>query len=137
MTAAWAMWSYEQARKALDSVRMELERINPSAARSLAEGPEETMTIHRLGVPEALRKTLFSINPIESALSLVEDRCRRVKKWCGGDMKLRRVASGLLFAEEQFRWVKGYRDIPQLVAAVKALANGSKLLVLAAARKIG
>lgn len=137
LIAAWAMSSYEEARKALDSVRLELERINPSAARSLAEGLEETLTIHRLGVPEALRKTLFSTNPIESALSVVEDKCRRVKKWQGGDMKLRWVASGLLFAEEQFRRVKGYRDIPQLVAAIKALANGGKLPVVAAARRVG
>lgn len=137
LMAAWAMSSYEEARKALDSVRLELERINPSAARSLAEGLEETLTIHRLGVPEALRKTLFSTNPIESALSVVEDKCRRVKKWQGGDMKLRWVASGLLFAEEQFRRVKGYRDIPQLVAAIQALASGGKLPVVATARRVG
>jgi len=137
LMAAWAMSSYEEARKALDSVRLELERINPSAARSLAEGLEETLTIHRLGVPAALRKTLFSTNPIESALSVVEDKCRRVKKWQGGDMKLRWVASGLLFAEEQFRRVKGYRDIPQLVAAIQALATGGKLPVVAAARRVG
>ncbi|MGQ9635872.1 MAG: IS256 family transposase [Bryobacteraceae bacterium] len=137
LIAAWAMSSYEEARKALDSVRLELERINPSAARSLAEGLEETLTIHRLGVPAALRKTLFSTNPIESALSVVEDKCRRVKKWQGGDMKLRWVASGLLFAEEQFRRVKGYRDIPQLVAAIQALATGGKLPVVAAARRVG
>ncbi len=137
LIAAWAMSSYEEARKALDSVRLELERINPSAARSLAEGLEETLTIHRLGVPEALRKTLFSTNPMESALSVVEDKCRRVKKWQGGDMKLRWVASGLLFAEEQFRRVKGYRDIPQLAAAIKALANEGKLPVVAAARRVG
>ncbi|GIW55515.1 MAG: IS256 family transposase [Nitrospiraceae bacterium] len=137
LIAAWAMSSYEEARRALDGVRLELERINPSAARSLAEGLEETLTIHRLGVPEALRKTLFSTNPIESALSVVEDKCRRVKKWQGGDMKLRWVASGLLFAEEQFRRVKGYRDIPQLVAAIKALASGGKLPVVAAARRVG
>ncbi len=137
LMAAWAMSSYEEARKALDSVRLELERINPSAARSLAEGLEETLTIHRLGVPEALRKTLFSTNPIESALSVVEDKCRRVKKWQGGDMKLRWVASGLLFAEEQFRRVKGYRDIPQLVAAIQALASRGKLPVVATARRVG
>lgn len=137
LMAAWAMSSYEEARKALESVRLELEWINPSAARSLAEGLEETLTIHRLGVPEALRKTLFSTNPIESALSVVEDKCRRVKKWQGGDMKLRWVASGLLFAEEQFRRVKGYRDIPQLVAAIQALASGGKLPVVATGRRVG
>jgi putative transposase len=52
LTAAWNMSSYSEARRALEQVQSELERINPSAARSLAEGMEETLTIHRLGVPE-------------------------------------------------------------------------------------
>jgi hypothetical protein len=52
-------------------------------------------------------------------------------------MKLRWVASGLLFAEQQFRKVKGYRDIPQLVAAMKTLACGGKLEAVAAARRVG
>jgi len=131
LVAAWSMFGYEQARKALEEVRLELERINPSAARSLAEGLEETLTLHRLACPDKLRKTLFSTNPIESAFSVVEEKCGRVKRWQGGDMKLRWVASGLLFAEEQFRRVKGYRDIPQLVAAMKRLACGGKLEAVA------
>jgi hypothetical protein len=64
-----------------------------------------------------LRKTLFSTDPIESAFSMLEEKCGRVKKWQGGDMKLRWVARGLLCVEGQFRKVKGYREIPQLVAA--------------------
>lgn len=103
--AAWNKFGYEQARKALEDVRLDLERINPSAARSLAEWLEETLTLHRLGCPEKLRKTLFSTNLIESAFPVVEEKCGRAKKWQGGDMKLRWVASGLLFAEEQFRKV--------------------------------
>lgn len=137
LVAAWSMFGYEQARKALEEVRLELERINPSAARSLAEGLEETLTLHRLACPDKLRKTLFSTNPIESAFSVVEEKCGRVKRWQGGDMKLRWVASGLLFAEEQFRRVKGYRDIPQLMAAMKRLACGGKLEAVAVARKVG
>ena len=68
------MFGYEQAKRALHNVYAELDRINPRAARSLAEGLEETLnpaplTIHRLGRSERLRLTLFSTNPIESALS--------------------------------------------------------------------
>ena len=103
----------------------------------LAEGLEETLTIHRLGVPEKLRKTLFSTNPIESAFSVVEEKCGRVKKWQGGDMKLRWVASGLLFVEGQFRKVKGYREIPQLMAALKAAVSGGKPAAVATARRVG
>ncbi len=137
LVAAWAMSGYDEAKKALEKVIAELERINPSAARSLAEGLDETLTIHRLGVPEKLRKTLFSTNPIESAFSVVEEKCGRVKKWQGGDMKLRWVASGLLFAEAQFRKVKGYREIPQLIAALNAGVSGGKLTAVATARKVG
>jgi transposase-like protein len=137
LVAAWAMSGYDEAKKALEKVIAELERINPSAARSLAEGLDETLTIHRLGVPEKLRKTLFSTNPIESAFSVVEEKCGRVKKWLGGDMKLRWVASGLLFAEDQFRKVKGYREIPQLIAALNAGVSGGKLTAVATARKVG
>jgi transposase-like protein len=135
LVAAWGMFGYAEARQALERVKTELERINPSAARSLDEGLEETLTIHRLGVPEMLRKTLFSTNPIESALSVVEDRCRRVKRWRAGDMKLRWIAGGLLFAEGQFRRVKGYREIPKLMAAVQATAPFAKQAPLALARK--
>ena len=46
-----------------------LERINPDAASSLREGLEETLTVVRLGLPEALRRTLATTNPIESALA--------------------------------------------------------------------
>ncbi len=137
LIAAWAMSGYDQARNALEDLRIELERINPSAARSLAEGLEETLTIHRLGVPEKLRKTLFSTNPIESAFSVVEEKCGRVKKWHGGDMKLRWVASGLLFVEEQFRKVKGFREIPELIAALKATAGTGKLAAVATGRRVG
>ena len=42
-----------------------LERINPDAASSLREGLEETLTVVRLGLPEVLRKTLATTNPIE------------------------------------------------------------------------
>jgi transposase-like protein len=80
LVAAWSMSGYEEAKRALQSVHAELERINPSAARSLAEGLEETITIQRLAVSERLRTSLFSTNPIESALSVVENKCGRVKR---------------------------------------------------------
>ena len=137
LQAAWNMYGYAEARRALETVQTELERINPSAARSLAEGMEETLTIHRLGVPEKLRVSLFSTNPIESALSIVEEKCGRIKKWQGGDMKLRWVASGLLFAEGQFRRVRGFREIPQILTALASLALPENNPIVAVGRKAG
>jgi hypothetical protein len=77
--------------------------LNPSAARSLEEGMEETLTVHRLRVPAQLRRTLASTNVIESAFSIVETVCRNVKRWRAGDHIERWVGSGLLVAERQFR----------------------------------
>jgi transposase-like protein len=66
---AYAMTSYAEAKAELGKIFRQLERINPSAAHSLEEGLEETLTVHRLGVGTLLRQTLASSNPIESCLS--------------------------------------------------------------------
>lgn len=128
---AYSMKEYADAKRALDRLHRELMDINPSAARSLEEGMEETLTVHRLRVPEQLRRTLSSTNVIESAFSIVETVCRNVKRWRDGDHIERWIASGLLVAERQFRKVIGYREIPMLMdsmtnaAAKKPIAKGA------------
>jgi len=60
--------------------------LNPSAARSLGEGLEETLTVHRLHVPpHNCGNALGSTNVIESAFSIVERVCANVKRWHAGD----------------------------------------------------
>jgi putative transposase len=108
---AYAMTEYAAAKAELEKIFRQLERINPSAARSLEEGLEETLTVHRLGVGWLLRRTLASTNPIESCLSTVEKVARNVKRWRAGDHTLRWTATGLLEAERKFRRVKGYREL--------------------------
>ena len=115
---AYAMIEYDSAKQALERLRRELLELNPSAARSLEEGLEETLTVHRLRVPEKLRRTLASTNVIESAFSIVETVCRNVKRWRKGDQIERWVGSGLLVAERQFRKVRGYREIPQFLTSL-------------------
>jgi putative transposase len=100
------------------ALHRELMELNPSAARNLEEGMEETLTVHRLRVPAQLRRTLASTNVIESAFSIVETVCRNVKRWRTGDHIERWVGSGLLVAERQFRKVQGYREIPSLLTAL-------------------
>jgi hypothetical protein len=95
--------------------------LNPSAARSLGEGMEETLTVHRLHLPMQLRKTMASTNVIESAFSIVEQVCRNVKRWHGGDQRERWVGSGLLIAEKQFRRVQGHKQISILIRELEAL----------------
>jgi transposase-like protein len=121
---AYAMADYEDAKRALERLHYELMHLNPSAARSLEEGLEETLTVHKLRVPNQLRRTLCCTNVIESAFSIVETVCRNVKRWQGGDQIERWVGSGLLVAEQQFRKVIGFRQIPLLLSAmVNAVSN--------------
>lgn len=121
MTRAYNMVSEQDARRELLGLQKDLESINPSAARSLTEGLEETLTLHRLGVPEALRKSLRSTNLIESALASVRHNQRNVKRWRGGDQIERWVGAGLLEAEKNFRRVKGYAAMKQLAEVVTRL----------------
>jgi putative transposase len=65
--AAYGSVEPVEAHRILDQLHRELMHRNPSAARSLAEGLEETLTVHRLRVGSILRETLGSTNPIESA----------------------------------------------------------------------
>jgi len=121
LNAAYALEEYAAAKQALNTLHRELMDLNPSAARSLAEGLEETLTVHRLHLPTQLRKTMASTNVIESAFSVVETACRNVKRWHGGDQRERWVGSGLLVAEKQFRRVQGYKQIPILIRELESL----------------
>jgi transposase-like protein len=130
---AYAMAEYADAKRALDRLHRELMDINPSAARSLEEGMEETLTVHRLRVPEQLRRTLSSTNVIESAFSIVETVCRNVKRWRDGDHIERWIASGLLVAERQFRKVIGHREIPMFVSSMANMVGSKKPIAKGAA----
>lgn len=128
---AYAMVDYTEAKRALERLHRELMDLNPSAARSLEEGMEETLTVHKLRVPDQLRRTLCCTNVIESAFSIVETVCRNVKRWRPGDQIERWVGSGLLVAERQFRKVIGHRQIPLLLSSManavskKPIAKGA------------
>jgi putative transposase len=117
--AAYSSIEYSEARRVLDRLHRELMNRNPSAGRSLAEGLEETLVVHRLRVGTVLRETLGSTNPIESAFSVVEQVCRNVKRWQGGDQYLRWVGSALLYAESRFNRIRGYRQIPHVAKEIE------------------
>jgi len=130
---AYSMADYADAKRALEHLHRELMDINPSAARSLEEGMEETLTVHKLRVPDQLRRTLCCTNVIESAFSIVETVCRNVKRWRDGDHIERWVGSGLLVAERQFRKIIGYRQIPLFLSSMAkaapkpSIAKGAKV----------
>jgi len=129
LNAAYALEDYAAAKQALNTVHRELMDLNPSAARSLGEGMEEALTVHRLHLPMQLRKTMASTNVIESAFSIVEQVCKNVKRWHGGDQRERWVGSGLMVAEKQFRRITGYKLIPVLIKELETLTPSKAAIV--------
>jgi transposase-like protein len=119
MGQAYASSDVQVARRDLVRLVEELRPINPSAARSLEEGLDETLTVQRLGIPEALRVSLRSTNIIESANNGVRDRTRNVKRWRDGMQVERWSAAALLETEKGFRRIKGYRHMAVLIAALE------------------
>ena len=127
LSAAYYGTDYDEALKQLKTTARWLDRLNPDAAASLREGMEETLTVIRLAVPELLRQTLATTNPIESAFSVVQNVTARVKRWRDGDMRQRWCTAGLLRAESKFHRVKGYRHMSQLLKALDRIVLGKGL----------
>ncbi len=119
LRAAWALDDHAAALECLRGLAGELERSHPGAAASLREGLEETLTVTRLGVRGALRKTLQSTNPCESMIECVRRTARNVKRWQNGDMCLRWTAAGMLDAQRQLGRVIGYPKLPALAVAIE------------------
>jgi putative transposase len=133
LRAAWATSDHGQAKAALEALARALAKQRPGAAASLREGLDQTLTVNRLGVTGSLLRTVESTNPVESMIEIVRDHSRRVKRWSSGEMALRWAAAGMLAAQSQFRRVKGFRQLPQLAAALeRATADEPGLLDLPA-----
>jgi putative transposase len=123
LSAAYHESDYETAKRSLETTANWLGRLSPDAAASLREGLEETLTVVKLGLPEALRRTLATTNPIESALSVTRRVTSRVTRWQDGDMRQRWCVAGVLRAESKFRRIKGHRLMPVLLKALENLAR--------------
>jgi len=119
MRRAYHAPSALEARSQLELLAAELDRTHPSAAASLREGLEETLTVLRLGVPPTLARTLRSTNAIESMISIARDHSGNVERWRDGQMALRWCAAGMVEAGKQFRRVNGHLHLPALRHALQ------------------
>ena len=125
--AAWRMRlqrayqrpTYVEATAALHRLQRDLEVRNQSAAQSLAEGLEETLTLHRLGLFAVLGTSFKTTNCLESINALVEERCAKVDRWTNSNQRQRWLATALLDIEPRLRKVKGYRHLPRLREALR------------------
>ena len=101
----------------------ELKADHPDAAASLLEGLEDMFALRRLGVGGNLAEMLTCTNAIESMISVARTTMRNVKNWRDGEMKKRWVAAGMWEAQRSFRRIRGYKQMPVLVAALRRHAG--------------
>ncbi len=113
------MPTYAEAKAALLEIHSELQTLNRSAARSLMEGLEETLTLHRLGVFEELGRTFKTTNTIENVNGLLGRYLGKVKHWMHSDQRQRWVALGLLEVEQRMRRIDNYDILPRLRQALQ------------------
>ena len=126
LQAAYEHATCEAATRALKKVRAELVLLNASAAASLDEGLEETLTLHRLGLFRALGTSLKTTNAIESIHARVESRTAKVDHWKNSDQKQRWLATALLDLEPRLRRIKNYHALPQLRDALRRYVGDVK-----------
>lgn len=126
LQAAYDQPTYAQAKAALKKIRAALALVNESAAASLDEGLEETLTLHRLGLTKVLGRSFRTTNCIENVNALVGQRTDKVDCWRNSEQKQRWLAAALLDIEPRLRRVHGHQHLGQLRDALKGL-SGSEL----------
>lgn len=109
---------YEDAKEKLLSIHNELKSINRSAANSLKEGLEETLTIHRLGMFEYFERSFTTTNCIENLNSQLTKYLRKIKRWMNSDQRYRWVVLGMMEAENRMRRVQNYNKLDLLKKAI-------------------
>jgi transposase-like protein len=109
MKQAYTKTTYAEARHELEKLDHELSKINPSAAASLNEGLEKTLTLHYLGLAPELGKSLNTTNCIESVMSQLGQYTDKVDRWHNGQQILRWTAAGLLEIEGRLNRIYGAR----------------------------
>ena len=120
LTRAYTHSNIKTAKRLLQDLARRVDPDYPRAAASVREGLDDTLTVLGLGLSERLPRSLATTNAIESLLSRPRQGKRNVKRWRGGTMVLRWVAAEVLEATTGFHRVNGGKDMPALVAALRA-----------------
>lgn len=119
LQGAYEQPTYEDAKRELVKVKEELSLINQSAVKSLEEGFEETLTLHKLWLFNELGISLKTTNCIESLMAQIGQKTDRVDYWKNSNQKQRWLATALLDIEPRLRRIKGHRYLHLLRFALK------------------
>ena len=111
--------SYKDARKSLIDLKRNLEEINLSAARSLEEGMEDVLTLHRLGLNLDFSRSFATTNCIENLNSQIGKYLNKVKFWKNSKERYRWIAAALLEIEMKMRKVNNFRILDQMQKTIK------------------
>jgi putative transposase len=132
MRDAYASATASTAKKKLQQLASWLESNGEdSAAASLREGLDETLTVLSLGLPKTLCRSFSTTNAIENLNGTLRRVTRNVKRWRDEAMIQRWVALAVGEAQRGFRRIKGHKGMPALVTALrpstKAMASEKKV----------
>ncbi len=123
LQSAYQEESYEGAKAALRAIKIKLRQVNESAVRSLEEGLEETLTLHRLGLIKELGRSFKTTNMIESIHALVGQKTDKVDYWKNSNQKHRWVGTSLYYIEKRLNKVNGHMYLKQLREALQKEMN--------------
>ncbi len=116
---AYEKSTYNEAKKELEKIRKELSLINESAVKSLNEGLEETLTIHKLEIFDKIGRSFKTTNIIESLNSQIESYTKRITNWHNSSHRQRWIVSALLEIEPKLNKVFGYEHMFELREKMK------------------
>lgn len=119
MHQAYRSRSHATAKRLLNALANRLEEEHPSAAVSLREGLDETLTIIQMKLERSLERTLATTNPIENLNGGIRELTVNVKRWRSGTMIMRWVSAALLEKQKGFRRLNGYKSMPRLIEALR------------------
>jgi transposase-like protein len=116
---AYEELTYQGAKMALKRLKKEVSLVTESAVRSLEEGLEQDLTLHRFGLFEKLGKGLKTTNCIESIMAHIGQRTDKVDYWRNSNQKQRWLATALLDIELRLNRIRCYRYLPELRTAIQ------------------
>ncbi len=120
---AYNKTTHREAVSALKRVHQELEKINISAANSLLEGLDETLTIHELGLSAELARSLSTTNCIEGFMSQLGAYTDKVDRWHNSNQIQRWVSTASMDIEPRLRRIKGYKILKVLRFKLEAMVE--------------
>jgi len=112
--------TYSEAKQALDTLRIQLAKEGyTQAVKSLEEGLEETLTLHRLRVHPNLRSCLRTTNIMESLNATLKERCRKIRRWNSSQQCHRWVVLGLQEADTKMQNISLKKELVELKKTLK------------------